>query len=180
MLGLTRSMKASLDSDASTPQASRSTAPTSKTPTAKTSGARKSFVSGRTAIVLSLLVVAVILLALPMREYLRQHSEISGAAATAQEQQRRVDELQRRLDKWQNDDYVRAQARARLHFLLPGEVGYVVMGSDQGSGLAPSNVPRNGEQKGPWYSKLWSSVEAADSDAQAPEGAGSVVRAGSN
>ena len=107
-------------------------------------------------------VIAVILLALPMREYLRQHSEISAAEAQRSEQQQRVDDLQRRVDQWSNDDYVRGQARERLHFLLPGEVGYVVIGPNGGTDELSEQAPKAEEPKGPWYGKLWNSVRAAD------------------
>jgi cell division protein FtsB len=127
-----------------------------------TAGARRSFVSGRSAILLTIAVIAVILLALPLREYLSQRAEISSAGAKAAEQHQRVDELQRQVDLWQDEDYIRGQARERLHFLLPGEVGYKVINPDAAENkLAQQPVASDGP-RGPWYDRLWSSVDAAD------------------
>ncbi len=127
-----------------------------------TAGARRSFVSGRAAILLTIAVVAVILLALPLREYLSQRSEISSAGAKAAQQQQRVDELQRQVDLWENDDYVRGQARERLHFLLPGEVGYKVIDPNDSENKLEQQLVEADAPKGPWYDRLWNSVDAAD------------------
>ncbi len=125
-------------------------------------GARRAFVSGRTAVLLTIAVIAVILLALPLREYLSQRAEINSAASKAIEQRERVDELQRQVDLWQDEDYVRGQARERLHFLLPGEVGYKVIDPNAVENkLAEQPVEADGP-RGPWYDRLWNSVDAAD------------------
>ena len=59
-------------------------------------------------------------------------------------------------------DYVRAQARERLGFVLPCEVGYVVV--DENGATEPvtttEGIPVTAD--GPWYSRLWASLEAAD------------------
>jgi len=125
-------------------------------------GARKSFVSKRNAIVLTVVVAIVLLLALPMREYLRQHAEISSSQQQLDAQQKRVDQMQHEADLWSDDDYVRSQARQRLHFLLPGEVGYQVIQPGQGTNELQAAGIEQGPVKGPWYSKLWDSVKHAD------------------
>jgi len=119
-------------------------------------------VSGRTAVLLTIAVIAVILLALPLREYLSQRAEISAAGSKAAEQHQRVDELQRQVDLWQNDDYVRGQARERLHFLLPGEVGYKVIDPNATENRLAQQPVQSEGPRGPWYDRLWSSVDAAD------------------
>lgn len=134
---------------------------------APSGGARRSFVTRHTAIMIGILVVGVVMLALPLREYLRQRSEINSADQATAEQRARVDALQAKVDQWANDDYVRAQARERLHYLLPGEVSYVVVRPGEENGI-PS-VPNTGAGSsdlpaGSWYSKLWSSVQRAGKD----------------
>jgi len=125
-------------------------------------GARRSFVSGRAAILLTIAVVAVILLALPLREYLSQRGEISSAGAKASEQHQQVDELQRQVDLWQDEGYIRGQARERLHFLLPGEVGYKVIDPDETANKLDEQPVQSQGPRGPWYDRLWNSVDAAD------------------
>ena len=91
-------------------------------------------------------------------------------AGGAQAQQgARVAALQHQLDQLADPAYVKAQARTRLHFVLPGETAYVV--------LAPSAPPRpvGAAARGsataigtetPWYSQVWGSVKAADRPVQ--------------
>lgn len=118
--------------------------------------------SGRTAILLTIAVIAVILLALPLREYLSQRAEISSAGAKAAEQHQRVDELQRQVNLWQDEDYIRGQARERLHFLLPGEVGYKVIDPNATENKLAQQPVQSDGPRGPWYDRLWKSVDAAD------------------
>ncbi len=127
-------------------------------------GARRSFVSGRNAVLILLAVTAVLMLALPAREYLRQRGEIHAAAITAQEEERKVDSLQKQLGQWQNPDYVREQARRRLHYVLPGEVGYVVLGANDAPPDINNSQPDKPVEQAPWYAQLWNSVQTADHD----------------
>ena len=58
---------------------------------------------------------------------------------------------------------MRAQARARLHYVLPGETVYVVVprsGGDSEGGAEP-DVPKV-SQGGSWYGRLWETVQSAD------------------
>jgi len=61
---------------------------------------------------------------------------------------------------------VKAQARQRLGWVMPGEVGYRVIGADGKPVGAPPepSAPSDGTtdtQKPTWYTKLWGSVEGA-------------------
>ena len=103
--------------------------------------------------------------ALPLREYLSQRGEISRAVAAQQAQQGRVNVLEQQLARWRDPAYVRAQARSRLHYVLPGETAYVLL--TPGGPAAPSDataVPRGtaAGREAPWYSQVWGSVKAAD------------------
>ena len=118
--------------------------------------------SGRMAVLLTLAVIAVILLALPAREYLAARSEIGTAEHRHAAQKQRVDELQHDVDQWKDDEHVRQQARERLNYVLPGEVGYEVIVPE-----APDNQLTERElvaepPSGPWYDRLWRSVRVAD------------------
>jgi len=103
--------------------------------------------------------------ALPLREYLSQRGQIASARAKQSQQRARVAALESQLRQWHDPAYVKAQARTRLHFVLPGEVAYVV--------LAPSTAPvpagrpalPGGNAVGPeapWYSQVYGSIRVAD------------------
>lgn len=124
-------------------------------------GARRSFVSSRTAILLGIAVIAVILLALPLREYLAQRGEINSASQKMAEQQAKVDGLQKQVDDWQSEEFVRGQARERLHFMLPGEVGYKIIDPGASENKLAERAPQTDGPSGPWYDRLWNSMRAA-------------------
>ena len=69
----------------------------------------------------------VLLLAYPLREYAAQRSEIDALRAQSAAASRQVAELTEQQRRWQDPAYVRAQARQRLHYVLPGETAYVVI-----------------------------------------------------
>ena len=138
---------------------SRAKHPPAKRPPAKRIRApRTGGLSGRaTALTLVLLALAVAY-AYPMRVYLSQQAEIDRMV-TAQEQQRqRITALTESLSKWEDDDYVIAQARWRLKFVRPGEIAYIVL-DDRAPGAAGG---ADGVKTGPWYRQIWSNIQRAD------------------
>jgi hypothetical protein len=117
--------------------------------------------------VLGLVVCALVLsLAYPAKEFLAQRGEISRLQEEQRQAQARVSALEDRKRQLDDPAYVRAQARARLHYVLPGETVYVVSspsGSDRAGGAAPD--VREVGQDGSWYGRLWGTVRTADGSA---------------
>lgn len=110
-------------------------------------------------------VVLVILLAPYLRPWLAQRSDIAAQQAEVEELQRQVDQLQAERRRWTDPAYVKAQARERLNFVMPGELAYVVIDDDE---QAPEADPARqaaldaGRIGGrPWYDVLWQSVQLA-------------------
>ncbi len=97
----------------------------------------------------------------PVKEYLRQHSELARLQAQSAATQARVDALQAQKTRWADPAYVEAQARQRLHFVQPGETAYVVL--QPGRPAQPQTLPKQTAQVLPaWYTELWDSVQGAD------------------
>src|SRR4029453_4449433 len=85
--------------------------------------------SSVTARAIALAVVVVILTisyATSLRIYLAQAHEIAATKAEIAERQQRIRELQGELARWDDEAYVRTQARERLGWVVPGETGYTV------------------------------------------------------
>jgi cell division protein FtsB len=125
------------------------------------------------AAVLGLVVCGLVVsAALPLREYLSQRGQIASAKAKNAQQQARVDALERQLQQWKDPAYVKAQARTRLHFVMPGEYAYVVL-SPHASPLPAGKAALPGVQavgpEAPWYSQVWAGVQSADRPAPAPK-----------
>jgi cell division protein FtsB len=62
--------------------------------------------------------------------FLNQRREIAEVEASIQQANDALAEMQAERDRWQDPVYIRAQARDRLYYVLPGEVSYLVMDAD--------------------------------------------------
>ena len=104
-------------------------------------GPRRSPLTPRAA-VLALLVVGMLAsAALPLREYLAQRGDIAALESEQTDARARVAELEAEKERLQDPAYISAEARRRLHFVLPGETAYVV--------LAPEETAVEAEGEGP-------------------------------
>ncbi len=102
-------------------------------------------------------------LAWPARALIDQRRAVASLRAENAAAQERVDGLRTSLQRWQDPAYAEAQARARLHFVRPGETAYVVVGPDTEPAPVEPRVVR--EERVPWFDTLWQSVQGASADA---------------
>jgi cell division protein FtsB len=114
------------------------------------------------AAVLVLAVAAVIVaVAVPMKIWLGQRSDLSSLAAQTRSTQQRVAQLKAQDKQWQQPSYIETQARNRLHYVLPGQKTYIVLGRASHRGSAGSAKHTAAAATGPWYSQFWESVQIA-------------------
>ena len=96
--------------------------------------------------------------------YFSQQREIAQVKAEIAASRAKIDSLQDELNRWQDPAYVQAQARERLGWVMPGEVGYRVIDAEGniigGTILNPAVV--NDEESKSWYETLWLSLVLAD------------------
>lgn len=84
------------------------------------------------------------------------------------DRQSRVDELETELARWDDPAYVKAQARERLGWVMPGETGYRVVddnGNPLGGGITLESNQRPVTEEGDqyWWQRLAGSLTTADS-----------------
>ena len=109
-----------------------------------------------------------------LRAYLQQRSHIGDLKAQIAEREESINDLEREKRRWEDPAYVKAQARARFGYLMPGETGFEVIGAD-GKPLEPQatlNDPDEVIRTMPtaWWSDAWDSMElAANPPAPTPE-----------
>lgn len=115
--------------------------------------------TGRAAILILVLAALVVTLAIPVRAWMSQQAEIAALEADVAQARERVANLQDELADWEDPAFIVAQARSRLHFVFPGEVGYVVLGEDDRP-IVPEDQQETDQS--PWYSRLWDSTLQAD------------------
>ncbi|WP_207127404.1 FtsB family cell division protein, partial [Actinocatenispora comari] len=114
------------------------------------------------AVVLALVFVALILAyAYPVRTYLGQRAQIAELTDAQAQQKERIAKLRGQRDKWDDPQYVEAQARRRLRMVRPGDKVYAVYGDPKKPGGGDAD-DRRVRSDGPWYGKVWSSVQGAD------------------
>lgn len=123
-------------------------------------GARRNGLTGRAAVLALVLCAVALTLAYPLRQYLSQRGDIARLEQSQRDGVRSVAAMEAATRRWADPEYVRAQARQRLQFVLPGEKTYLL--------LQPASPPRArsaaaeaAAATGPWYRRLWSSVETA-------------------
>ncbi|WP_433161611.1 FtsB family cell division protein [Kribbella sp. CA-247076] len=131
---------------------------------ARTRGSRN--LTGRAAVVLLVLGALIVSYAQSLRVWFDQHQQITALQQEIRDREKRVAELNDEIARWDDDAYVKAQARQRLGWVMPGEVGYRVIGADGKPVGAPPepSTPSDAaadEQQPTWYTKLWGSVEGA-------------------
>ncbi|WP_332758698.1 FtsB family cell division protein [Streptomyces sp. MT206] len=121
---------------------------------------RRSRLTGRAALLVLVLCTLVVALAYPMRQYVSQRSEIAEQQRAADDARRRLEELRDEKARWQDPAYAEQQARKHLHFLRPGEIGYIM--KDPGAEAAEQHRTGQAASDRPWYSNVWDGVDKAD------------------
>lgn len=124
--------------------------------------ARRSRLTGRAALLALVLCSLVVALAYPMRQYVSQRAEIADLEREREQARERVEELRDLKARWQDDAYAEQQIRDRLHYVMPGETGYVVIDPD----AAKQSRVDLGAADRPWYANVWDGVDKSDAAAR--------------
>lgn len=98
-------------------------------------------------------------LAPPAQRYFAQRSEISAIKAQVAANNYALVEAARQLEMWRDPEYIKTQARERLHFILPGERQYIVTDDAAPVSSAPTTAVAKDIPSGlPWYNRLIASI----------------------
>ena len=146
--------------------------------TAKPSGAKLKL-PRRSSLTTRALALAVVILMLTisyansLRIYFAQSHEVAATRAEIADREAQIADLQTELNRWDDPAFVKLQARTRLGWVMPGEIGFTVVDADGkplggGSELDTGAKPTDDRPPESWYTRLWGSVETADKPA-APE-----------
>jgi cell division protein FtsB len=120
--------------------------------------ARRSRLTGRAALLALVLCTLIVAMAYPIRQYVSQRAEISDLQREKEEAAERVERLRDLKARWQDDAYAEQQIRQRLHYVMPGETGYIVIDPD----AAKQSRADLGAADRPWYSNVWDAVDKSD------------------
>lgn len=119
--------------------------------------------SGRTFAIAAIFFALALFLAPPIKNYFTQRAQISALESQLSSDYAALEGARKELMLWQDPNYIKSQARERLHFVMPGERQYIVTGGEeteesQNSGIS---VVENLPEGQPWYTRMISSVTEA-------------------
>lgn len=101
-----------------------------------------------------------------LRILLNQQRELSTTNAQIAQRSAQSADLQAQLARWQDSAYVASQARAQLGWVMPGEVGYRVIGLDgkviTDADASTTIATTSAGDPTRWWDRLAGSVRAAD------------------
>ncbi|MCV7527402.1 FtsB family cell division protein [Micrococcus luteus] len=125
-------------------------------------------ITGRSLIVVAVLLLAAVLVAPTLRAFLNQQLEISAAREEIATMQAQREDYERRIQLWDDPAYVTQQARERLELVMPGETLYSVTGrpSETDTDTETEDTPAAGADETvntrlPWAEGLWDSAVRA-------------------
>ena len=122
----------------------------------RATAARPRRVSARVAALGAVLFALTLAYAYPLRVYLSQQAEIARLEADQAAQRERIRQLVEDIAKWNDEEYIKEQARDRFLLVEVGEQLYVF-------GTVPGEDDEEGEVTSPpWYEQVWTSVQTAD------------------
>jgi cell division protein FtsB len=112
--------------------------------------------------VLALSVIFFILaltIAPPVKHYFTQRAQISALKSQLSADNSALKKARQELTLWQDPEYVKSQARERLHFVLPGERQYIVTeGKTDAEQNGTTKIATSLADGQPWYSRLIASI----------------------
>lgn len=120
---------------------------------------RRSSLTGRAAILTAVVALVFATVSLPLRDLVAQRQRIAALASQAQAASGQLAQMNDEITKWNDPNFVAVQARERLHFVLPGEVGYTVLEPDNAPVLYRGSVPEQRSQS--WYAAMWGGIVVA-------------------
>ena len=112
--------------------------------------------------VATILFSVVVLIGSPLQKYFAQRAQINALKTQVAATQQELEKARKELQLWNDLEFVKSQARTRLHFVLPGERQYILVndvtleGKDNSNNIA-TNIPTGV----PWYTRLIATITEA-------------------
>lgn len=115
--------------------------------------------SGRGMTLAIVLFILAWTLAPPAQRYFAQRAQINSVRAQVASNNQALVNAALDLEKWKDPEFIKTQARERLHFILPGERQYIVTDpTEPTSPLLGTAVAKDIPSGLPWYNKLIASI----------------------
>lgn len=116
----------------------------------------------RAAILAAVVVVLVLSLAYPTRQYLAQRAQIAKNQQDHVAQEKKIRALQDRKAQWRDKNYIRQKARERLQYVEPGELTYIVEDGNLPGAARNSDFNDKASKPEPWYEQVLRNMQQKD------------------
>lgn len=83
--------------------------------------------STMTLTVCAMIALGALVLAQPVSIWVSQRQQIADLQAQVEQAKQSLTDMKNERSRWEDPAYIRAQARDRLYYVMPGEVSYLVM-----------------------------------------------------
>lgn len=123
---------------------------------------RRVVLTGRAIALIIALSVSLLTIAGPVQNLIAQRSQINSLQSDIERRTAAIADLKQRQARLQDPAYIARLARERLHFVMPGEVGYVVLEPGEEAAAGVPLDPMTQAKLGPWWTRLWQGVRLAD------------------
>jgi cell division protein FtsB len=115
--------------------------------------------SNRVLALSAIFFVLALTIAPPVKHYFTQRAQISALKAQLSADNTALQNAREELLLWRDPEYIKSQARERLHFVLPGERQYIVTeGKTDGTQNSSTKIASSLADGQPWYSRLIASI----------------------
>ena len=120
---------------------------------------RRRRTSNRVLALSAIFFILALTIAPPVKHYFTQRAQISALKAELSADNTALQKAREELLLWQDPEYIKSQARERLHFVLPGERQYIVTeGETTGNQESTTKIASSLADGQPWYSRLIASI----------------------
>ena len=115
--------------------------------------------SNRVLALSAIFFILALTIAPPVKHYFTQRAQISALKAELSADNTALQKAREELLLWQDPEYIKSQARERLHFVLPGERQYIVTdGQTSTSQNGSTKIASSLADGQPWYARLIASI----------------------
>ena len=123
------------------------------------SSRRRTRRNARPLALIAIIFVFTLTLAPPIKNYFTQRAQINSLKSQVATDRTALDAARAELNLWRDPNYIKSQARERLHFVMPGERQYIVVDdSSSNTSNGTTKVASSLTDGQPWYSRLIASI----------------------
>ena len=120
-------------------------------------GRRRS--SNRLLALIALVFIFTLTIAPPVKNYFTQRAQINALKSQLSADNSALQKAREELLLWRDPEYIKTQARERLHFVLPGERQYIVVeGENTDTQNGTTKIASALVDGQPWYARLIASI----------------------